>query len=385
MNDVLTAQTRRTVNRPPVVFGPSPMTSLLDTPVRFDLAESTSPSLGVDEIGGWAELEGLRLGYGTVQGSRSLRARIAEDHGVETEQVILTSGSAGAMLLIALDRCHGSTVLITPCYPPALLGPDGLGSPVDRVRLRFEDGYRMQTDEIAESLTPQTTLVSLASPQNPSGVRFTTQELDELLSLMAERSPQAFLLIDETYRASTYGVNPVPSSAAPLDPRVVTCSSLSKAHGAPALRIGWLVATDPSLMQRLHAAKFVGAVASPGIDEELADRLLARQEAVLRPRADFLGERLGQLTRWALEQPVDLLRPDGGALCCLRLPPNRFGDDEVAAFYAELGTREARVAPGSWFGEEDRVFRIGFGHLGLDDFTEALARLGDALAISGRE
>ncbi len=382
--DVPTDQTHRTIDRPAVVFGASPMRSLLDTRVRFDLAESTCPAVSVGEIGGWSELEGLQLGYGTVQGNPSLRARIAEDHGVETEQVILTSGSAAAMHLIAQDRSHGRTVLVTPCYPPALLGPHGLGSPVDKVHLRFDGGYRMGLDEIADVLTAQTTLVSVASPQNPSGVRFTTQELGGLLSLMADRSPDAFLLVDETYRASTYGEDPVPQSAARLGPRVVTCSSLSKAHGAPALRIGWLAATDPSLMERLHTAKFVGSIASPGIDEELADRLLERQEAILRPRADFLEDRLAQLTDWAAHQPVDLVRPDGGALCCLRLPPDRVESAQVPAFYAELEDRKTRVAPGSWFGEEDRVFRLGFGHLGTDDFTEALARLADALAASGR-
>jgi DNA-binding transcriptional MocR family regulator len=77
-----------------------------------------------------------------------------------------------------------------------------------------------------------------------------------------------------------------------------------------------------------------------------------------------------------------LLRPDGGALCCLRLPFAEFGDAAVRAFYAELAERQTRVAPGSWFGEDDRVFRLGFGHLDAADFTEALARLGEALRRS---
>jgi aspartate/methionine/tyrosine aminotransferase len=369
-------------DRDPIAFDRTPMVGLLDVPVRYDLAESTCPALRLDEIAGWDDIRGLSLDYGYVQGSPSLRSRIAEDHGADPQDVILTAGSAGAMRLIAQDRCHGRTLLLTPCYPPARVVPEGLGSAIDRVALRFDDGYRMPVDRIADALTPQTTLVSVASPQNPSGIRFQPGEFTDLLAAMADRSPDAVLLVDETYRASSYGDAPIPESVAAMSPRVVACSSVSKAHGAPGLRLGWLVVTDHALRDRLRNAKFAGEVASPSIDELLADRLLARRQVVLRPRAEFLAEQLAELVRWADGRPIELLRPDGGALCCLRLPAAQFGEAAVRAFYAELAERQTRVAPGSWFGEDDRVFRLGFGHLDAADFTQALARLGEALSHS---
>jgi DNA-binding transcriptional MocR family regulator len=66
-------------------------------------------------------------------------------------------------------------------------------------------------------------------------------------------------------------------------------------------------------------------------------------------------------------------------LCCLRLRADVFDDAAVAGFYAALPERDVRVAPGSWFGESDRVFRLGFGHLPPDLFSPALDRLADAL------
>ena len=56
--------------------------------------------------------------------------------------------------------------------------------------------------------------MSLASPQNPSGVRFTEQELLDLLDRIEALAPQAVLLVDETYRQAVYGAAPVPGSAA---------------------------------------------------------------------------------------------------------------------------------------------------------------------------
>jgi DNA-binding transcriptional MocR family regulator len=64
----------------------------------------------------------------------------------------------------------------------------------------------------------------------------------------------------------------------------------------------------------------------------------------------------------------------------MRLPADRFSADAVAEFYARLDKLDARVAPGSWFGEQDRVFRLGFGTLAPSEFSAALDRLADALA-----
>ena len=367
-------------------FDPSPMTALIDQPVRYDLAESTCPPLRTADLVDAAALAELPLDYGTSRGDAELRASIAADAGVAADQVLTTVGSIAAMFLLAQVVCRpGDRVLLaSPCFPPARTVPAGTGARVDVVPLSFDDGYRLPLDRIAAALTPATRLVSLASPQNPSGVRFTDEELRDLLAAMAGQAPDAVLLVDETYRASTYDDAPVPASAAGLSSRVVTCSSLSKAHGAPGLRLGWLTTTDPDRYERLREAKFVTTIACSTVDEYLAARVLQRQPEILTARAHRLRRALDELLAWARAQPVEIVRPDGGALCCVRLPADRFPDDAVATFYAGLAARDVRVAPGSWFGEPDRVFRLGFGHLAADDFTEALDRLAAAIARSPR-
>jgi hypothetical protein len=252
---------------------------------------------------------------------------------------------------------------------------------VDTVALSFDDGYRLPVARVAEALTPRTRLVSLASPQNPSGIRFTDEELNALLAAVRERAPEAVVLVDETYRESTYGNDPTPPSVA-SSARVVTCSSLSKAYGAPGLRLGWLTTTDAELYERLREAKFQLTIACSTVDEFLARQVFRRRTEILGARAERLARALAELLAWAEGRPVELRRPDGGAVCCLRLPADRFTDDAVAAFYARLADRDTRVAPGSWFGEHDRVFRLGFGHLPAEDFGAALDRVADALSGS---
>ena len=362
-------------------FATSPMSDLVDVPFRYDLAESTCPPLRIGDLVEPHALADLELGYGSSSGDAELRALIGAATGVDAGQVLVTVGAIEAMFLLAQDRCRpGNAVLLaSPCFPPARSIPEGLGARMDVVRLRFDDGYRLPLDAVARALTPRTRLVSLASPQNPSGVRLTGEELRGLLTAVEDRAPEAVVLVDETYREATYGDAPVPASGAALSPRVVTCGSLSKAHGAPGLRLGWLTTTDADLYERLRNAKFLTTIACSAADEFLAVQLLRRRGEVLAPRAALLQRALGELELWVRDQPVEFVRPDGGALCCLRLPRDRVPDRAVPGFYARLAANDTRVAPGSWFGEEDRVFRLGFGHLPPTDFTEALARLADAL------
>jgi aspartate/methionine/tyrosine aminotransferase len=350
-------------------FEPSAMTALIDVPVRYDLAESTSPPASLRDLG---DLSDLSLGYGTSRGDADLRALIAAGAGVDPDQVLVTVGAIEAMFLLAQAVCAAGAevILPTPCFPPARTVPAALGARVVSVPMSFDDGFRLPLERIAAALGPRTALVSLASPQNPSGVR---TDVTELLALVDRRAPQAVVLVDETYRESAYGDAAVPASAAAGHPRVVTCSSLSKAHGAPGLRLGWLTCTDPALYARLREAKFNTTIACSTVDEHLGASVLRRAPALLAPRAARLRGALDSLTAWSAGQPVELVVPDGGALCCLRM----HGDPSV--FYPALAEQETRVAPGSWFGADDRIFRLGFGHLPPDDFAEALDRLGVAL------
>jgi len=363
---------------PMTVFEPSAMTTLIDTTVRYDLAESTCPPVGLNDLVVPEELAAIPLGYGTVAGDLRLRELIAASTGVEAGQVLVTVGAIEAMFLLAQAVCEpGSRVLLlAPIFPPARSVPAALGARLDVVKLSFDEGYRLPLDRVTAALGPDTRLVSLASPQNPSGVRLTDAELGALVEAVHDRAPNAILLVDETYRDSTYGTKEVPPSAATLAPSVVTCSSVSKALGAPGLRLGWLTTTDPALLGQLREAKFQTTISCSRVDEFLAARVLSRAAEILAPRAEFLRRSLAELATWAEKQQVPMVMPDGGPMCCLRLP----ADVDVAAFHRRLAARETRVAPGAWFGEDDHVVRVGFGHLDEADFGTALGHVADALA-----
>jgi aspartate/methionine/tyrosine aminotransferase len=356
--------------------------SLLDVNRPFNLAESTSQDLTVGDVldlAGLETLRGLKLGYGRSAGSAELREEIAKACQVPAEHVIATQGTALGLFLLAFETCRpgDEAVLVTPCFPPSRDCLLGAGVTVREVQLSFEDDYRLDLDALAACLSPKTKLISLASPQNPSGVRTPRATVEKILALLEARAPQAILFLDETYREATYDDEAVPDSFAGMHPRIVTGASVSKALGAPGLRTGWLTVADADLRSRLVVAKMNTVISGSVLDEALATALLRNRETVLAPRRRLLAAGLAELAAWceAERQRIEWIRPDGGALCCLRLRADTFDTATVARFWDLLPRHELQLASGAWFGESDRVLRLGFGYLPPGRLGPALSAL----------
>ncbi len=368
-------------------FPKNEIISLLDVNRPHNLAESTALDLRLGElldiVGAADALRALKLGYGPSAGLPALREAAGAMCGVPPEQVLTTQGAALGLFLLAFELCRpgDDVVLAMPCFPPSHDALIGAGVAVREVPLRFDDGYRLDPARVVDALTPATRLVSIASPQNPSGVRVPRETILAVLDAMTRRSPGALLFVDETYRDATYGDEPTPPSAAALDPRIITGASISKAHGAPGLRSGWLTVPDAALRERLTVAKMNIVISVSVLDETLAAALLARRDAVLAPRRRHLAQALDTLARWQAGEAMrlDWVRPQGGALCCLRLRADRFDAAAVVRFWAALPAHDLQLASGTRFGDDDRVFRLGFGYLPLERLAPALAALSRAM------
>ena len=373
-------------------FPANEIISLLDVNRRFNLAESTSQDLTLGEVldlAGVEQIRSLKLGYGSSAGLLALREAIARHCGVSADQVLTTQGTVLGLYLLATELCRAGdeAVLATPCFPPTRDALIGSGVVVRTVPLRFDEAYRLDVERMVSAMSPRTRLVSIASPQNPSGVRTDRGTVERLLAAMKERAPDAFLFVDETYRDAIYGDAETPRSMAAIDPRVVTGASVSKAHGAPGLRTGWLTVADIGLLARLKTAKMNVVISGSTLDETLAAVVLTRGEAVLAPRRRLLARALAELASWYAGEAhrLDWVRPDGGALCCMRLAPHAFDDGTVRRFWEVLPALELQLASGRWFGEEDCVFRLGFGYLPEAELAPALAAVSRAMdaALAG--
>jgi len=348
--------------------------------IRNNLAESSFSDLRLADYGIDCDVSDLVLQYGDHRGLPELRELIARD-GVGAGDVLVVAGAAPALFLVATTLLEpGSHALVCrPNYATNVETPRAIGADVEYVDVRFEDGWRLDPDRIAAALRPDTRLVSVCVPHNPTGRTMDEAELRALVDVV-ERHPGARLLVDETYRELAYDAPPLPLAAS-LSSRAVGVSSLSKAYGLPGLRIGWLTCRDPVFAERLLAAKEQVLLAGSVLDETVAAHVLERRDDVLPGMLAAVRERRDAVVRWMAEQEhFEWHPPQAGVVCFPRLRAERGADPDVfhAAALRDHGTY---VGPGHWFEQDRRCFRLGFGWPGMDELVRGL----DGLAAAAHD
>src|ERR1700730_1668737 len=167
--------------------------------ILFNLAESSVADLRFDELN--PSLNNLKIQYIGHSGNPGLRKLIAsEANGMHEEQVLLTSGAAGALFIIntSLLTAKDHLVVIRPNYATNIEVPLAIGCSISFIDLKFEEGWKVNIRAIEAAITNTTKLISITSPHNPTGMVMSGNELDILISIAEKRNIP--LLVDETYR-----------------------------------------------------------------------------------------------------------------------------------------------------------------------------------------
>jgi DNA-binding transcriptional MocR family regulator len=136
----------------------------------------------------------------------------------------------------------------------------------------------------------------------------------------------------------------------------------------------------------LVLGKFNTVISCSPVDEALALKVFENSDRFVGERRRLRTEGLTMTADWVRENSgfVDWVRPDAGAFCCVRLKPRIYDDAAVGRFYAVLTDKGVRVANGAWFGDEQRVFRLGFGLLAMSELQVALRLVADTLRQTSR-
>lgn len=312
----------------------------------------------------------LRLGYTESQGNPALREAIAATYtGVTAEAVIvLTSPEEGIYLTMRSILNPGDEVIVlTPAYDSLINLAEHISGNVRRWSLRpSEKGWALDLEGLESLVGPQTKMIVVNFPHNPTGFLPAFEELSAVVAL-AEKAG-AWLFCDEMYRGLELDGRPSLPSAAELYERAIVLSGLSKVYGLPGLRSGWLVAADKAARDSLINWKFYTSICPPAPSEFLALAALeARQSLVGRSLA--LVERHVALAADFFEKHSNFFhwrRPQGSSVSLAEL------NVPSALDYCHWLAKEAGILllPGSCLGAGERMVRFGFGRA---TFPEDLA------------
>jgi len=339
---------------------------------RHHLTASDAETLTIGELLGLAgeqeraAFDALGLGYAPTWGSEELRTAIAATYEtVDPARDVLAFAGAEEAMYWALQELVGPgdhAIVTVPNYQSMETLTLRTGAEVSGWELRPENGWAPDLTELEARLRPNTRLVAVNFPNNPTGAVPTIEAFTALAELCDREG--IVLFSDEVYRGLELDPARTLPQACDLSSRALSLNVMSKAYGMPGLRIGWLASHDRALLEQLERRKHYTSICNAGPSEFLAalalrhgDAVRARIRAIIErnlPVFDAFFARWGERFEWE--------HPQGGCVCF----PRYLGGD-AGRFCRELVEATGVVLlPGDIYASElgsvssDR-FRIGVG------------------------
>ncbi|NRQ36122.1 pyridoxal phosphate-dependent aminotransferase [Nonomuraea sp. NN258] len=350
---------------------------------RHHLTASDAQTMTMAELLALADEEDLRawetlsLGYTETYGDPGLRRAIAGTYeNVAEDEVLCFSGAQEALYLTmrVLLEPGDHAVVITPNYQSAETVPLSLCK-VTGVALDAERDWALDLAAVEAAIRPNTRLLSVNFPNNPTGKVIGEADFRRLAELCDERGIRLFS--DEVYRGLERDPSRTLPQAADLSPAALSMNVTSKSLGLPGLRLGWLACRDKDLLGRLERAKHYTTICNAAPSEILAriaikarDRIIERNRGIIAanlPLFEAFFAEFAELFEWRA--------PDGGCVAF----PRYLGADGVEAFCTRL-VEEAGVLllPAGIYRSDltptpaDR-FRVGVGRTGTEAALDAFA------------
>lgn len=316
----------------------------------------------------------LALGYIPTEGTFELREAIARTYEhIGAADILCFAGAEEGLYcaMHALLEPQDHAVVLVPNYQSMESVPRSICE-VSGIALHASDGWNLQLEELRAALRPNTRVVAVNFPNNPTGKIVDNATFEALIDMCRERG--IYLFSDEVYRGiERDGRKRLPQAADRYE-RALSLNVVSKAYGLPGLRVGWIACRDHRVLARMMKLKHYLSICNAGPSELLAAIALKARDRILARNRDLTAENLRKLDAF-FERHTDRFAwyaPDGG---CIAYP--RYLGSEGVERFCERVVDEAGVLllPASMYRSDllptppDR-FRIGYGRYGMD---EALA------------
>jgi len=295
------------------------------------------------------------LHYPQVNGNVRLRERIAALHpGADADNVLVTVGGSEANQVVAetVLRPGDRVAVMSPGYLQIYGLAVNLGCRVDRLPLMPDAGWRLDTDAVRSRVRPGTSLVSITTPNNPTGAILSLEEVRCIVD--ACEASGSWLHVDEVYRGSELDGRESPSLFG-ATPRTIVVGSLSKSYALSGLRIGWIVAPH-DLIGELWRRHEYATISAASVSMYLAELALAEplRRRLLERQRELACAGLEVVRNWIDENSelVSMSEPKATALAFVRYS-TAMGSVEVAQRLRDEA--DVLVAPGVHLGAEHHM------------------------------
>ncbi len=365
-------------------FGVERWMYLHENDCELNLAETCVESLTVGEllkISGKEdaalldEMRPMKLTYGAIDGTDRLRGNVASLYERQRpSNVLITHGaiSANALVYETLIEPGDHAISVQPTYQQHYSIPESLGARVDILRLREENKFLPDLDELRRLVTPKTRVIAINNPNNPTGALMDAAFLAQIAEIA--RAYDIHVLSDEAYRGSDQDGGGFTASIADIYEKGVSTGSMSKTWSLAGLRVGWIVAPQ-DLLRRVEIHRDYNTISVGMLNELFASIALESREAILKRNHGILRTNLALLDRWIAQEPrLSYVKPKSGTTAWMRIDVGMTSREFCEALLEETGVL---FVPGSAL-EGEGYIRIGYGN-NRDVLAAGLSRVSQFL------
>ncbi len=304
-------------------------------------------------------------GYTSAQGDLYTREAIADyinyrfDAGISPNELYITCGAAASLTITLNAICNPGDQVLTfaPFFPEYTVFTDHAGAKLIPVATQ-KDTFRIDFDNLEKSLNSKTKAVIINSPNNPSGVVYSEEEIKKLCSILEAYScangQEIYLISDEPYRELVYDDITVPYIMN-YYVRSIVCYSYSKSLSLPGDRIGY-IAVNPAMAEckKVYAAicgagRALGYVCAPSLLQKLIAEVQGETSdiSIYKSNRDTL---CSALTSYG----YSVVKPEGAFYLFVKAL-----EDDANAFSERAKKYELLLVPGDSFGVKGYV-RISY-------------------------
>lgn len=350
-----------------------------DTPENIQQAATAAMKAGFTHYSPVMGIPELRAAL-----SKKLKAENGLDYG--PNEICLANGAKQAIanaILSIID--HGDeVVMLAPFWVSYEITVRFAGGTPVVLHASVEEDYKVPARRIAEAITPNTKLLIINSPSNPTGAVWTKAELEEIARLVTAH-PRMMVLSDEIYEYIMFGGEMISIGSLPgMRERTITVNGFSKGFAMTGWRLGYAAAPEAiaKAMSRMQgtmsagANQFVQRAAIAALEgprgevERMRKRYQARRDMVLKGLRAIEGVKIGDIpaTFYAFPDVSALLGKKAG---------NHLIDTTDRLCDWLLDEHAVATVPGGAFGAPGSI-RLSFA-CSEAEIEKAIARLQTAL------
>jgi arginine:pyruvate transaminase len=290
-------------------------------------------------------------GQGEPEALEAIASHLSRRSGttVSPAEVVYTAGTQNGLCTCLMTLVHGGDEVLVP--DPYYATYDGLvaasGATLVAVPTFPENRFHVTAQAIERAITPNSRVLMLNTPSNPTGAVLSREEIDEIGEVATAHD--LWIVVDEVYADMTYDAPfSSPFDSPRLRERTLAVSSISKSHALPGFRAGW-VAAPATVVERLTlVAEAMLFGSQPFIEDALIVALGTRHPEVERLREAFRERACAVVAELGDAPNSRALMPEGGMFVMVDVRPTGLTGEQFA--WRLLDQHSVGVMPGESFG-----------------------------------